>query len=140
MSAQVRLLVTDDAWQEIVPVLDRVKPKAGSPPQQRDRMFIEAVLSVARRGIPWRALPKAFGNWEAVYNRFRRWEKRSVWHRWWEGRQGEESTLAKALFIDRTMVRAHQHAAGAPTKTVVRRPRRWDVLGGDVPRTFMPGV
>jgi hypothetical protein len=46
MSAQVRLIVTDDAWQEIVPVLDRVKHKAGSPPQQSDRMFIEAVLYV----------------------------------------------------------------------------------------------
>jgi transposase len=66
MSAQVRLIVTDEAWQEIVTVLDRVKHTAGSPPQQRDRMFIEAVLSVARTGLPWRDLPQACGNWDAV--------------------------------------------------------------------------
>ena len=127
MSAQVRLMVTDEAWQEIVTVLDRVKHQAGSPPQQRDRMFIEAVLYVARTGMPWRDLPKAFGHWDAVYNRVRRWEKRRVWRRWWEGLQGEEYTRAKALFLDRTMVRAHQHAAGALQKTVVRRRRLWDV-------------
>jgi transposase len=120
MSTQIRLRVTDEAWQEIVAVLDRVKHKAGSPPQQSDRMFIEAVLYVARTGILWRDLSKAFGNWDAVYNRFRRWEKRRVWRRLWEGLQGEECTRAKALFIDRTMVRAHQHAAGALKKTVVR--------------------
>jgi transposase len=113
MSAQVRLIVTDEAWQEIVTVRDRVKHKAGSPPQPSDRRFIAAVLSVARTGIPWRNLPKAFGHWDAVIPRVRRWEKRSVWRRLWEGLQGEEYTRAQALLIDSTMVRAHQQAAQA---------------------------
>ena len=81
MSEPVRLMVTDEAWQEIVIMLDRIKHRTDSPPQQSDRLFIEAVLSVARMGIPWRDPPKAFGHWDAVYNRFRRWEKRSVWRR-----------------------------------------------------------
>jgi transposase len=131
MSAQIRLIVTDEAWQAIVTVRDRVKHQVGSPPRQSDRMFIEAALYVVRTGIPRRDLPKAFGRWDAVYNRFRRWEKRSVWRRWWEGLQGEAYTRAKALLIDSTMVRAHQHAAGALKKTVVRRRRLWDVLGVD---------
>jgi transposase len=85
MSTQVRLMVTDDAWQAIATVLDRVKHQAGRPPQPSDRMFIEAVLDVAQTGSPWRDLPKAFGNWDAVYHRVRRWEKRRVWRRLWEG-------------------------------------------------------
>jgi len=129
MSAQVRLLVTDEAWPELVTVLDGVKHQAGSPPQPRDRMGIEAVFAVARTGIPWRDLPRAFGNWDAVSHRFRRGETRGVWRRWWEGFHGEACPRAKALLIDRTMVRAHQPAAGALKKPVVRRHRRWDVLG-----------
>ena len=112
-------------------MLDRIKHQAGSPPQQSDRLFIEAVLSVTRMGIPWRDLPKAFGHWDAVYNLLRRWEKRSVWRRLWEGLHGEEYTHAKALLIDRTVVLAHQHTAGALKKTVVRRRRLLDVLGVD---------
>jgi hypothetical protein len=47
-----RRLLTDAAWQEIAVILDRVKHKAGRPPRQSDRMFLEAVLYVARTGIP----------------------------------------------------------------------------------------
>ena len=133
-SSQVRLIVTDAVWQAIATVLAEVKHKAGSPPKQSDRMFIEAVLYLARTGIPWRDLPEEFGNWDAVYNRFRRWEKREVWRRWWEGLQPPECTVAKAIFIDSTVVRAHQQAAGAPQKTGGRRHRLWDVLGVDLPR------
>ena len=118
----VRLILTDEAWQEIAAILEKIKHKAGSPPRQSDRMFIEAVLYVARTGIPWRDLPAEFGQWDAVYNRFRRWEKRQVWQRLWHDLQTEQWTVAKQLFIDSPIVRAHQHAAGAlKNGSVVRR-------------------
>jgi transposase len=113
MSSQGRLIVADGAWQEIAAVLARVKPKAGSPPQQSDRRFIEAVLSVARTGIPWRDLPADFGQWDAVYHRFRRWEANGVWRKLWEGLQADDCKLAKPILIESTIGRAHQHAAGA---------------------------
>jgi transposase len=74
-----RLILTEEAWQELAVILAKVKHKAGSPARQSDRMFIEAVLSVARTGSPWRDLPEEFGQWDAVSNRFRRWEQRNVW-------------------------------------------------------------
>jgi len=111
--SQVRRLLTDAAWQELAVILDKVKHKAGSPPQQSDRMFIEAVLYVARTGIPWRDLPAEFGKWDAVYHRFRRWEKRNVWQQLWHNLQSDAFKVAKHVFIDSTIVRAHQHAAGA---------------------------
>jgi putative transposase len=130
-----RLLLTDEVWQEIAIVLDKVKhSKAGCPPQQSDRLFIEAVLYVARTGIPWRDLPAQFGHWDAVYHRFRRWEHRGVWQKLWQTLQAEEFPVAKQLFIDSTIVRAHQHAAGALKKTADRLHRPWDALGEAFPR------
>jgi transposase len=137
---KVRLILTDAAWQEIAAILDKVKHKAGSPPQQSDRMFVEAVLYVARTGIPWRDLPEEFGQWDAVYNRFRRWEKRNVWQQLWHHLQSEEFQVAKHIFIDSTIVRAHQHAAGALKKTVGKRHRLWDVLGVACPPKSMQDV
>lgn len=80
----VRLLLTNKAWEQIATILALVKHPAGSPPVLSDRMFIEAVLYVARTGIPWRDMPAEFGRWDAVYHRFRRWERRGVWRQLWD--------------------------------------------------------
>lgn len=129
---KVRMQLSDEVWEEIFAVLKVVKRTDGRPPELSDRMFIEAVLYIARTGIPWRDMPECFGNWDAVYNRFRRWEKRGVWHKLWEELQKDKFKIAEHIFIDSTIVRAHQHAAGAQKKTVGRRHRLWDVLGVDL--------
>ena len=125
----VRLLLTDEAWAEIAPILTAIKSRAGSPPVLSDRMFIEAVLSLARTGTPWRDLPEEFGHWDAVYNRFRRWERRGLWRQLWERLQTDACPLTRHLFIDATIVRAHQHAAGALKKTADTPHRLWAALG-----------
>ena len=76
-----------------------------------NRLFVEAVLWIARTGSPWRDLPAEFGLWNTVYQRFARCSRLGVWH-------GLFSELARdadfeEVFIDSTIVRAHQHAAGA---------------------------
>jgi transposase len=111
-----RLLRPDEAWAEIAPILAPLKSHTGSPPALSDRIFIEAVLSRARTGTPGRDLPEDFGHWDTVYNRFRRWEARSLWRRLWERLQAEDCHLASHVFSDATIVRAHQHAAGALKK------------------------
>ena len=112
----LRLLISDALWSKIEPVLRELKHAAGSPPKLSDRMFIEAVLYQAHTGIPWRDLPDEFGDWNAVYHRFRRWEKRELWKRLWQRFQSIDDERLKELFIDSTIVRAHQHAAGASKK------------------------
>ena len=67
-----RLLLSDAAWGRIAAVLAEVKHPAGAPPKLSDREFVEAVLFLARAGLPWRDLPARFGAWDAVYHRFRR--------------------------------------------------------------------
>ena len=136
----VRLLLTDAAWAEIAPILAAIKSRAGSPPVLSDRMFLEAVLYLARTGTPWRDLPEAFGHWDAVYNRFRRWERRGLWRQLWERLQTDASPRTRHLFIDATIVRAHQHAAGALKKTAGTRPRLWAALGAAYPPKSMPAV
>ena len=136
----IRLLLTEEAWAEIAPILAAIKSRAGSPPVLSDRMFIEAVLYLARTGTPWRDLPEAFGHWDAVYNRFRRWERRGLWRQLWERLQTDASPPTRHLFIDATIVRAHQHAAGALKKTVGTPHRLWAALGAAYPPKSMPVV
>ncbi len=112
----LRLLLTDKIFDRLESVLLEIKPKVGSPPQQSDRMFIEAVLYVARTGIPWRDLPDEFGDYSAVYNRLKRWRANGTWERLWTQLQADEVSLADNLYIDSTCIRAHQHAAGASTE------------------------
>jgi transposase len=75
----VCILLTDNAWEQIATIRALVKHPAGSPPVLSDRMCIEAVLCVARTGIPGRDMPAEFGRWDAVYHRCRRWDSRGVW-------------------------------------------------------------
>src|SRR4029453_3088048 len=104
----IRLLLTEEAWAELAPILAAIKSRAGSPPVLSDRMFIEAVLYLAPPGTPGPDLPGAFGSWDAVSNRFRRWEARGIWRQLWERLQGGAWPLTRHLFIDATIVRAHQ--------------------------------
>ena len=84
-----------------------------------NRLFIEAVLWIARTGSPWRDLPPALGNWHATYTRFSRWGKAGVWQQVINAVR-EDADL-EALLIDSTIVRAHQHAAGAQKKKAPNR-------------------
>ncbi len=113
----VRLLLTDEIWKTMQSVLNEIKSKVGRPPVISDRLFIEAVLYVARTGIPWRDLPDSFGHFSAIYNRLRRWKLNGTLTKLWEQLETYQIPLADNLFIDSTCVRAHQHAAGAAKAT-----------------------
>ena len=99
---------------------DRVKgllPTRG--PNPADRGFVNAVLYVAKTGVPWRDLPERFGNWNSVWRRFRRWAEAGVWGRVLAAVRDPDVSV---LVLDSTIIRAHPHAAGALKKTAPRRP------------------
>ena len=80
-----------------------------------NRLFTEAVLWMGRTGAPWRDLPPKFGPWHNVYVRFARWRDKGVWQR--ISTAVSQDPDMEELMIDSTIVRAHQHAAGAQKKS-----------------------
>ena len=108
----------DDQFERIEALLPG---KASDPGRTaaNNRLFVEAVLWIARTGSPWRDLPFEFGPWNSVYQRFSRWSRSGVWQRVF-ARLAEDADFEEA-FIDSTIVRAHQHAAGAQKKRANRR-------------------
>ncbi len=114
----MRYMITDGLWAVMEPLVGQAKRhQGGKPPVLPDRMFFEAVLYIARTGIPLRDLPAEFGRWDAVYNRFRRWVASGALARLFglmtaDPQFGE----VRRVLVDSTVVRAHRHAAGAPRK------------------------
>ena len=114
-----RYALRDDQWDKIKDLLPGRKETVGCT-AKNNRLFIEAVLYRYRTGIPWRDLPERFGDWKNTHRRWARWAKTGVW-----------ATIFKYLatdadneyaMIDSTIVRAHQHSAGALKKRTKIKP------------------
>lgn len=110
--------LTDDQWAVIAPLL----PLSGAKgrPRVDDRRVINGMLYKCKTGIAWRDLPERYGPWKTVYNRFWRWARNGTLTMLVKKvRVISEaiSELDREVSVDSSIVRAHQHAAGA------RRPR-----------------
>src|ERR1700735_2464072 len=84
-----------------------------------NRLFVEAVIWKFRTGVPWRDMPVRFGAWKNVHTRFSRWAKKGIWESLFKAAADDPDT--EYAMIDATIVRAHQHSAGAPKKTAGRK-------------------
>ena len=109
----------DDQWEKIEPLLPGREGTVGVTARD-NRLFVEAVLYRYRAGIPWRDLPERFGDFRVIHTRHTRWSRRDVWKRVFE-RLAEDLDNEYAM-IDSTIVRAHQHSAGAKGGTKRRKP------------------
>jgi transposase len=82
-----------------------------------DRTIINGVLWVLCSGRPWRDIPDRYGKWTSIYSRFQRWRKSGLWQQLLEKVIEQADPAGKvnwhAHFLDATLVKAHQHAAGA---------------------------
>ena len=107
----------DDQWEKIEHLLPGREETVGVTAKD-NRLFVEAVLWIARTGSPWRDLPAEFGLWNSNYQRFARWSRLGVWHRLFAHLAGDADF--EEVFIDSTIVRAHQHAAVAAKKTATK--------------------
>jgi transposase len=104
--------ISDESWDRIKDLLPGQAKDPGVTARD-NRPFVNAVLWIARTGAPWRDLPERFGPWGSVWKRFDRWAKKGVWERVFEALQDPD---LEWMIIDSTVVRAHQHAAGACKK------------------------
>jgi len=109
-----RYALRDDQWERIAPLLPGREGHVGVTAKD-NRLFVEAVLYRYRAGIPWRDLPERFGDPIKIHTRFSRWAKSGVWERVFKHLADEADN--QYAMIDSTIVRAHQHSAGALKKT-----------------------
>ncbi len=116
--------LTDEQWARIAPLMPGgCKGKRG--PRSNNRRFMDAVLWMARSGGRWRDLPERFGKVSTVKDRYYEWIERGVFAEIFQALSGEADM--EWLMVDSTIVRAHQHAAGARRQKGGRMPRGWAV-------------
>ena len=105
-----RFVLSDRQWALIEPHCLGKKTDPGRTGGD-GRLFLEAVLRIARTGAPWRDLPPGFGNWNSVFKRFRDWVKGDVFERIFDA-LSDEPDMEFAM-IDGTIVKVHRHGQGA---------------------------
>lgn len=115
--------LTDEQWRRLEPLLPPEKPKTGRPAKDL-RTVINSILWILRTGAPWRDLPERYGPWRTVASRFYRFRKAGVWESVLAELK-QDADLAGQLdwqvhYVDGTIVRAHQHAAGAKKGEEIR--------------------
>lgn len=106
--------LSDEEWQRLRPLLPADPPRGGRWIDHR--LVINGIFFRTRTGCPWRDLPEGSGNWKTVYNRHRRWSNDGTWAQILDRlRAGcdEAEGQGWTVSVDSTVVRAHQHAAGA---------------------------
>lgn len=106
----VRRELRDDQWERIKDLAIGTVGKPGNPGGDA-RLFIDAVLWVARAGGRWRDLPEEFGKWNSVFSRYSRWCRLGVWENIFKELSADADF--EYILMDSTIVRAHQHSAGA---------------------------
>jgi transposase len=119
-----RFELTDRQWERLEPLLPPQRPATGRPNDDH-RRILNGILWVHRTGAPWRDLPERYGPVGTVSSRFYRWRQAGLWHRVLAALQAAADAQGELdwglHFVDATIVRAHQHAAGA---------RRTGAVGG----------
>ncbi|WP_399220739.1 IS5 family transposase [Streptomyces sp. T12] len=106
--------LTDAEWERLRPFLPVSNGRCG---RWRDhRQVIDGILHRVRTGVQWRGLPERFGPWKTVYERHRLWSADGTWERLLQQVQAAADVAGEIdwdISVDSTIVRAHQHAAGA---------------------------
>ena len=110
----------DEEWAFFAPFPVRAGAGSGRPPSDH-RSLLDGVFWIARTGAPWRELHVHFGKWGSVYRRFRRWTAAGIWDVILEALNDSGDGQDTVQMIDSTIVRAHQHAAGAKKGALLHR-------------------
>lgn len=117
--------VTDAVWARLAPLLPPQKPRTGKPNHDHRRL-VNGILWKLKTGAPWRDVPERYGPWSTVYSRFFRWRRSGLWDRIFAAAQAQGDAAGQLdwtlHFVDGSVIRAHQHAAGAK-RGAARRPR-----------------
>ncbi len=106
-----RYELTDEEWNRIAPLLPPENSGKQGRPQKCSRTILNGIVWIARSGAPWRDLPERYGSWQTVYSHFRKWIEDGTLDNIFRV-LSLEAELTE-LSIDASIVKAHQHSAGA---------------------------
>jgi transposase len=106
--------LTEEQFTPINRLLPPEDSGRGRPPKIRNREALEGIWHILRTGTPWRDLPPAYGAWHTISMRWQRWVARGVWWNSLMVLTRLKRIDLQIVCLDATVVRAHQHAAGAP--------------------------
>ena len=106
-----RYELTDQECNRIAPLLPPEKPNQPGRPSKDNCTMLNAMVWIARSGAPWRDLPERYGPWETVYSRFHKWIEDGYLDNIFRILSLEAEL--QELSLDTSIVKAHQHSAGA---------------------------
>ena len=125
--------LSDEQWAQVEAAFPQRRGQSGFERKISNRQAFEAVLYRQRVGCSWRDLPGAYGDHHTLYMRWKRWVRSGVPQRALVAsylKAAKRGALDLSLVtVDSTVVRAHQHAAGARKKTAATKPLAVRVAG-----------
>lgn len=98
--------------KEILPIIEKSYIWRGRPPKIDHYTVFCGILYVLRTGIPWRDLPKCYGNWHTIYTRFKRGSDKGLWWRILTELQSRKKMKLNIVMIDSTTFKVHRHGGG----------------------------
>lgn len=119
-------VISDEFWSVVEPLLPSVGCRGR--PWADHRTMLEGISWRYRTGSPWRDLPAEFGPWQTVWKRHFRWSTDGTYQAMLQAVQdagligvSAGGDVERLLAVDSTIVRAHQHAAGARKDSALAR-------------------
>lgn len=105
--------LSDAEWEFVRPLLPAL---LRGRKRLDDRRVLNGIVWKLRTGIAWRDVPERYGPWATLHTRFRRWALDGTFDRMLRAAQARADAAGDIdwlVSVDSTVVRAHQHAAGA---------------------------
>jgi transposase len=122
--------ISDEKYERIRHLFPAEAGKVGRRPKDT-RRYVNAVLYILGTSCPWRDLPAEFGLWNSVFKRFSNCCRLGIWDSIMQALN--EQPDEEVAMLDSTIMRAHQHAAGAKKRGFqARRAERGKVWGDPV--------
>ncbi|MBQ1115570.1 IS5 family transposase [Streptomyces sp. C3-3] len=114
--------LSDAEWEFVRPLL----PEAlRGRKRLDDRRVLNGIVWKLRTGMAWRDVPERYGPRAALHARSRRWRADRTFDRMLRAVQSKADAtggIEWLVSVDSTIVRAHQHAAGARKGGSATRP------------------
>ncbi|MFJ1876862.1 IS5 family transposase [Streptomyces chartreusis] len=105
--------LSDEEWEFLRPLLPE---SLRGRKRLDDRTVLNGIVWKFRTGTAWRDVPERYGPWHTLHTRFRRWALDGTFERMLQAAQARADAAGEVdwlVSVDSTVVRAHQHAAGA---------------------------